>query len=143
MKPRVALSATAVLLTAALAGGVAWADAQQYTQRECEADERDHWPRLESAARTVMGDMGDRYARVSLCEDAGPPGHTSLRVSVYEWRRRSEARAFLHDAGMVARDGHWVAETPSGVVSIGYPKVTDYLENDGRVFVQVWFGLEE
>jgi hypothetical protein len=141
MKTRSIVLACASAAALAIVGASLWVDPSQVSAGDCDAQEADDYPHLEKVAREVAGEVGDRFSRYSFCEDAGIPG-AAVRVSVYEWSNRPEAREFL--SNLPVADPH--SDDPDSDdtfmvrgVEIQYIKTVDYLENDGRSFVTLSF----
>ncbi|MGB3762490.1 MAG: hypothetical protein WA966_04645 [Ornithinimicrobium sp.] len=135
---KVALGLGSGTLLAAV-GAAVWFDSTHLSMSECRAIEAKQYPQLEQTAAEVAGPMGDLVSRVGSCDDTGEPGAT-VRVSVYEWTARQEARAFLrqHDLALVEDRA-----VMAGGTRVGYVSVVDYLENDGEQFVELSFSVPE
>ena len=129
-------SASATVL-AILAASI-WVDQTHLTMSECLDQEAKDYPRLEQVANELMGSVGEQIRRVSFCEDAVEPG-ASVRVSVYDWTTRTEARRYLRNAGIAVPHGE-SALTYQGV-HIQHVKSVDHLQNSGAPYVEVWFTI--
>lgn len=127
-------SASAVVIVAAFA----WFDLTHLSMSECLDQEAKDYPHLELVAQEVMGSVGDQTRRGSSCEDAVEPG-AYVRVSVYDWTARKDARAYLREAGIAVPHGE--SELTSQGVRINYATSVDHLENDGQRYVMVSFSV--
>jgi hypothetical protein len=129
----VAIAAGALSVVATFA---IWVDATHLSMAECQEEEAAQYPRLEAAARQVLGGVGDRLSRSSFCEEAGRP-RAYVSVSVYDWRSRKAARRYLRSAGVRMVEGE-PARTADGI-EVSYPTAASPTENDSRRFVSVTF----
>jgi len=141
MKARRVLLACVPAAAVTLIGASVWFDASHVSEGECVNQEAVDYPHLEQVAQEVVGTLSDRVRRYSFCEDAGIPG-AAVRVSVYDWSNRTQARDFLSNLPLAEpysanpdSDDRFLAH---GVV-IQYIKTVDHLENDGRSYVTVVF----
>ena len=127
-------SATVVAIVAAFT----WFDLTHLSMSECMDQEAKDYPHLEQVAQEVMGSVGDQTRRGSLCEEAVDPG-AYVRVSVYDWTARKDARAYLREAGITVPNGEPVI-TSQGV-RISYSSGIQEQENDGKRYVTVSFSV--
>jgi hypothetical protein len=107
----------------------------------CMRAERDDYPRLEDAAKQVLGDLGDRTTLLSECEERGQP-RGSVEVSVYDCAGSKPVRKYLRGAGLKPVSGSGGRFQPGdGAYEVGYWVDQLENENDGRRFVSVRFML--
>ena len=130
MVRRLSLGIPAITAVTALAA-LTWFDMTHLSMRECVDQEEKDYPHLEQVAQHVMGSVGDRVRRGSLCEDAVEPG-AYVHVSVYDWSTRKAARDYLRETGIVV--------PVSQGIRIHYATTVD-LENGGRRYVTVSFSM--
>lgn len=138
MTTRHVLVGLAACVLLPILAAVLWVDVVGHSNMsQCRDVEGKDYPRLEATAREVLGTVGDRYQRVSFCEDAGEPGAV-VTVSVYDWNTRKEARAYLRGTGLVSGLGLTMLSVDG--LQVTYPTARDSQVNEGRRFVMVQFG---
>jgi hypothetical protein len=135
---RVRLLCVSAVAASAVAGVGVWVGAGPVGAGDCASQEAEDYPHLEQVAHEVTGNLADRTRRYSFCEDSGLPG-AAVQVSIYEWRKHSEAHEFLNKvAGVEPRGGGTEAFYLDGV-TVHSTVVGDHLENDGKRFVMLTF----
>lgn len=135
---RIQLLCASAAAALAVAGVGVWVGAGPVGAGDCDSQESEDYPHLEQVAQEVTGNLADRTRSYSSCEDSGLPG-AAVQVSVYEWRKHSEAHDFLSKApGVEPRGGDTDAFYVDGVL-VHSTVVVDHLENDGKRFVMLTF----
>jgi hypothetical protein len=106
----------------------------------CRQAENGDYPQLEAAVDEVLGDLPDRVARISECEERGQP-EASVSASVYRWTTKKEASDYLRSRGLARESGASRFQSPDGACEVVPSVVGDHLENQGRTFVSLRFSL--